>query len=425
MRGALQSANGTTVAQLRERMNRFDSIIVGGGPAGMALALATAKNGMRVAVVERANPEAQIASGFDGRASAIASSAARMLGVLGLEETFRDEGCPIRAIRVTDGISPRFLHFDSAEADPPGPLGYMLENRALRAALLREVRATDAIAFHAPAAITSVERDAVSARVTLADGAQLEAPLVVAADGRRSFLREQAEIRLAEWRYDGVAFISMVRHAKPHDGIASEIFYAEGPLALLPMLDDPEGHRSAIVWVVRRRHEAGVRALPAEAFAAEIEERAGGFLGRMEMIAPVMAFPLGYQHAVRYAAERLVLIGDAAHGIHPIAGQGLNLGLRDVAALAEVLVQALRTGQDLGAPEVARRYERWRRGDNTVVAAATDLLTRLFGLPGPVVHVRRLGLAMVNRLPPLRRAFMKAARGEAGDLPQLLQGEMP
>jgi 2-octaprenyl-6-methoxyphenol hydroxylase len=415
---------------------RFDCILVGGGLVGQTLALALAAHALSVAVVERADPEAHLAPEFDGRASAIASATGRMLRALGLGELLDGEGCAIRAIRVTDGLfssaansrrgAPRFLHFDSAEADPAEPLGTMVENRALRAALLAKVRETPLITLFAPARIAATDRGPDRATVTLADGTMLVAPVILACDGRQSALRTEAGIRTARWGYDGTAIVTMLAHEKPHGHVASELFYPEGPFAQLPMTDLPDGtHRSALVWTVRTADAAGILALSPRALAHEAEKRMGGFLGRIRLIAPAASYPLSLHHAERYWANRLILVGDAAHGIHPIAGQGLNMGLRDVAALAEVLSDSARLGLDLGHPDVARRYERWRRSDNSAVAAATDTLARLFGLPGkPISRLRATGLAAVNRLPPLRRAFMAIARGEAGDLPPLLRGEL-
>lgn len=412
-------------------MQQFDAIIVGGGLVGQTLALALAAHELDVAVIERADPDQHLAPEFDGRASAIASSTSRMLRALGLSDLLDQHGCPIRAIRVTDGLSPRHLHFDSAEALPAEPLGTMLENRALRGVLLARVRADPRIQLFAPARIERTERGDARVTVTLGDGQVLTAPVILACDGRQSALRQEAGIRTARWQYDGTAVVTMLAHEKPHDNVASEIFYPEGPFAQLPMLDlpatttAPARHRSALVWTVRERDAAGVMALSPRALAHEAEKRMGGFLGKLELIAPAASYPLGLHHAERYWAPRLILVGDAAHGIHPIAGQGLNMGLRDVAALAEVLSSSARLGLDLGHPDVARRYERWRRSDNFATAFATDSLTRLFGLNGNAAHqVRSLGLAAVNRLPPLRRAFMAVARGESGDLPPLLRGEL-
>jgi 2-octaprenyl-6-methoxyphenol hydroxylase len=419
---------------------QFDCILVGGGLVGQTLALALAAHGLSAAVVERADPEAHLAAGFDGRASAIASASARMLRALGFGELLDEEGCAIRAIRVTDGhfskatnswrVDPRILHFDSAEVDPGEPLGVMLENRALRAALLAKVRETPLVTLLAPADVRRVDRGADRAEVELADGRVLRAAVVLACDGRGSGLRREAGIRMAEWKYDGTAIVTMLAHEKPHNHVASELFYSDGPFAQLPMTDlvGPDGyvrHRSALVWTVRRQDAEGVLALSPRAIAHEAEKRMGGFLGKLELIAPVQSYPLNLQHAERYWAERLILVGDAAHGIHPIAGQGLNMGLRDVAALTEVLSSSARLGLDLGHPDVARRYERWRRSDNSSVAFATDTLARLFGVKGALAtKVRATGLGIVNRIPPLRKGFMTVARGEAGDLPPLLRGEV-
>ena len=418
----------------------FDCILVGGGLVGLTLAVALAAHELSVAVVERADPDAHLAPGFDGRASAIASASARMLRALGLGDVLDDAGCAIRAIRVTDGhyvagadewrVHPQFLHFDSAEVDPGEPLGIMVENRALRAALLAKVRSEPLVTLIASAVIRKVERGADRATVSLADGRVLVAPVVLGCDGRRSTLRAEAGIRLAEWQYDGTAIVTMLAHEKPHQHVASELFYSDGPFAQLPMTDDVDvdgkvRHRSALVWTVRRKDAEGVLALSPRAIAHEAEKRMGGFLGKLELIAPMASYPLNLQHAERYWAERLILVGDAAHGIHPIAGQGLNMGLRDVAALTEVLSDSARLGLDLGHPDVARRYERWRRSDNSSVAFATDTLARLFGVKGALAtNVRATGLGIVNRIAPLRKAFMTVARGEAGDLPPLLKGEL-
>jgi len=403
-----------------------DILIIGGGLVGQTLALALAAHELSVVIIERDDPQSHLAPAFDGRASAIASSTGRMLRRLGLGELFDREGCAIRAIRVTDGLSPLHLHFDSQEAEPAEPLGTMLENRALRAALLALVQANARIRLLAPATIVHQVQTGVAVKVTLQGGETVSASVAIAADGRRSAQRQAAGIRVSTWRYDAAAIVTMLAHEKPHDHVASELFYPAGPFAQLPMTDLADGrHRSALVWTVRRDDAAGVLKLGGRALAHEAEKRMGGFLGGISLVAPAASYPLGLHHAERYWAERLILVGDAAHGIHPIAGQGLNMGLRDVAALAQVLVEAARIGEDLGSAAVARRYERWRRADNEAVAFATDSLARLFAIPGgSAAAVRRLGLATVNRLPPLRRAFMAVARGEAGDLPPLLRGEL-
>ncbi|OYU15436.1 MAG: ubiquinone biosynthesis protein UbiH [Alphaproteobacteria bacterium PA4] len=401
-----------------------DVIIIGGGLIGSTLALALARHEVSSIVVDAQDLDATTLPAFDRRASAIASASARMLRALGLGELFDSEGCAIREIRVTDGVAPQFLHFDAGvDGDP---LGIMLENRLLRIALLRAVRAHPLVTLVAPAKVAALQRDATTATLTLADGRVFTAPLAIAADGRRSQTREAAGIRLTGWSYPNAALVTMVAHSVPHGGVACELFYPSGPLALLPMTDTADGRpRSAIVWTVKADAAAGARKLGPKALAAELASRIDGTLGDVEIIAPQVVWPLGYHHAASYSAERLLLIGDAAHGIHPIAGQGLNMGFRDVAALAEVLVEAARTGQDLGAPAVLARYSAWRRLDNAMVGAVTDGLHRLFGLPGRLpAAVRRFGLAGVERLPPLKARFMAEARGETGQLPALLKGEL-
>lgn len=405
---------------------RADALIIGGGLVGQTLALALAAHALEVVMIERVDPDANLAPGVDGRVSAIASSTARMLRLLGLGDTLDGEGCIIRAIRVSDGLDRRQLDFDSAEAVPPEPLGTMVENRLLRTALLRRVREEPNIRLLAPAQLASLVRDDIGARALLADGRSIIAPVAIATDGRRSALREEAGIRVARWNYSANAIVSMFAHELPHEHIASEIFYPDGPFAQLPMNDLADGrHRSAMVWTIKPQDVAGIMALSPRAIAHEAQKRLGDCLGRIELIAPVSTFPLGLHHAERYWAKRLILAGDSAHGVHPIAGQGLNMGLRDVAALAEVLSGALRIGLDPGSPEVAKQYERWRRSDNFATALATDGLTRLFAIPGETAAtVRRTGLAAVNRIGPLRRMFMSVARGESGDLPPMLRGEL-
>ncbi len=401
-----------------------DVIIIGGGLIGSTLALALARHDVSSIVVDAQDLDTTTLPAFDGRASAIASASARMLRALGLGEVLDRHGCAIRGIRVTDGTAPQFLHFDAGEDGDP--LGIMVENRLLRVALLDAVRAAPLVTLLAPATVASLVRDGHAATLTLADGRVFTAPLAIAADGRRSQTREAAGIRMASWKYPSAALVTMVAHSEPHGEIACELFYPSGPMALLPMIDTDDGRpRSAIVWTVDASAAAGARKLGPKALAAEIQARVDGTLGDLEVIAPQVVWPLGYHHAASYQAERLLLIGDAAHGIHPIAGQGLNMGFRDVAAMAQVLVEAARTGQDLGAPDVLARYSAWRRLDNSMVGAVTDSLNRLFAIPGRLPSlVRRIGLAGVERLPPLKARFMAEARGETGTLPSLLKGEL-
>jgi 2-octaprenyl-6-methoxyphenol hydroxylase len=401
-----------------------DVLIIGGGLIGSTIALALARHEVSSVVIDTVDLKTTLAAGFDGRASAIASASARMLQALGLGHVLETHGCAIREIRVTDGTAPQFLHFDAGEGTEP--LGIMLENRLLRQALMAAVAETPAIRLLAPAQVKSLIRGPHMAGVTLAGGEVLRAPLAIAADGRRSATRDAAGIRIASWSYPHAALVTMVAHSEPHGQVACELFYPSGPLALLPMTDHMDGRpRSAIVWTVDGAHAAGARKLGPKALAGEIAARVDGTLGEIEVIAPQGVWPLGYHHAASYHVDRLVLAGDAAHGIHPIAGQGLNMGFRDVAALVQVLVEGLRTGQDIGHPDVLSRYSSWRRLDNSMVGAVTDGLNRLFALPGKTPSlVRRFGLAAVERAGPLKARFMAEARGETGDLPLLLQGQL-
>ncbi len=405
-------------------MNNADVIIIGGGLIGATLALALARHDVTSIVVDTQDLDTTTLPAFDGRASAVASASARMLRALGLGKVLDNDGCAIHAIRVTDGTAPQFLHFDAGDAGDP--LGIMTENRLLRIALLDAVRAAPQVTLIAPATIVSLIRDDSAATLTLADGRVFTAPLAIAADGRKSKTREAAGIRLAGWNYPNAALVTMVTHTVAHGNVACELFYPSGPMALLPMTDGADGRpRSAIVWTVDASAAAGARKLGPKALAAEIAARIDGTLGEIAIIAPQAVWPLGYHHAASYSAQRLLLIGDAAHGIHPIAGQGLNMGFRDVAALVEVLVDAARTGQDIGAPDVLARYSAWRRLDNMMVGAVTDGLNRLFAVPGRLpAAIRRLGLAGVERIPPLKARFMAEARGETGALPALLKGEL-
>ena len=401
-----------------------DVIIIGGGLIGSTLALALARHELTSIVVDTADLETTTNAAFDGRASAVASASARMLRTLGLGEVLDTQGCAIRAIRASDGTAPQFVHFDAGvDGDP---LGIMVENRHLRAALLTAIKAAPEVTLIAPATVASLVRDDHAATLTLGDGRTFKAPVAVAADGRKSATREAAGIRLAQWKYPNAALVTMVAHSVPHGSVACELFYPSGPLALLPMTEHVDGRpRTAIVWTVSEAAAAGARKLGPVALAAEIAARIDDTLGDVEVIAPQAVWPLGFHHAADYVVDRLALIGDAAHGIHPIAGQGLNMGFRDVAALTEVLVDGARTGLDLGSIDLLRRYPAWRRLDNSMVAAVTDGLNRLFAVPGRLPSaVRRFGLGAVERLPPLKARFMAEARGETGELPALLRGEL-
>lgn len=400
-----------------------DVIILGGGLVGATLALALDVHGVTSTVIDPADPAVVLAPGFDGRASAIASATGRMLDAIGIGGKLAGQGCAIRHIRVSDGLEPGKLDFKPDAGD--GALGTMYENKLLRKALFEAASAAAHIDLRMQTRATDVVRGPAGVVATLDDGTTVRAPLLIAAEGRNSPTREAAGITVARWQYDHAAIVGAFHHEYPHEDIAYEIFYPSGPFALLPLPDDEIGHRSAIVWSVKGVDGPAMMKLGDRAFLAEATKRMGGFLGELSAASPRASYPLGFHHAARITAERLVLVGDAAHGIHPIAGQGLNLGLRDAATLAEVLVEGKRLGLDLGDPALLDRYQRWRGLDTFMVAAATDTLTRLFGIPGKTASaVRRFGIGAVDKLPPLKNRFMAEARGETGDLPKLLQGLM-
>jgi 2-octaprenyl-6-methoxyphenol hydroxylase len=401
-------------------MDRADVIIFGGGLVGLALASAFDSSGLSTIVVDPADPAPRGDSAFDGRTSAVSSSSMQMLRTIGIADHLKEPGCPIRRIAVADGLKPGGLHFDP---DDDQPLGFMHENRNLRAALQARAEAGKKIWLMWKSKVESVDRRDSDVVVALEDGRKLDAPLLVAADGRNSRTRDAAGINVARWKYDHQAIVSVLRHDRPHDHVAYEIFYPTGPFALLPMNDDGARHRSAIVWSVPEEDAAGWLSLTDEDFAAEAEAAMGGFLGKVEMLAPRSSYPLGFHHAAQITAKRLALVGDAAHAIHPIAGQGLNLGFRDAAALAQVLVEGARLGLDLGDRQLLDRYQRWRSLDALSVAFATDTLTRVYGVPGRTASaIRRFGMGIVGRIPPLRDRLMSEARGTSGELPLLLRG---
>ena len=401
-------------------MDRADAIIFGGGLIGPALAATLDSSGLSAIVVDPADPAPRAQAGFDGRTSAVSSSSMRMLETIGVADHLAERGCPIWRIAVADGLKPGGLHFDP---DDDEPLGFMHENRHLRAALQARAEAGRNIWLLWKSNVTNVDRGDHGVVVSLEDGRKLSAPLLVAADGRNSKTREAAGINIARWKYDHRAIVSVLRHERAHEHIAYEIFYPTGPFALLPMNDDAQGHRSAIVWSVQNEDGSGWLSLSDEDFAAEAQAAMGSFLGKIEMLAARSSYPLGFHHAAAITAKRLALVGDSAHAIHPIAGQGLNLGFRDVAALAEVLVEGARLGLDLGDQQLLDRYQRWRSLDALSVAFATDSLTRIYGVPGATASaIRRFGMGLVGRITPLRSRLMNEARGTSGDLPLLLRG---
>lgn len=399
-----------------------DVLIVGAGLVGATAALALGRAGLTVSVVDPLAPPATFEPAFDGRVSSIAYASARMLEALDLWDAEALAAQPILDMIVSDGTvrggaaSP-FLHFDHNEIGLP--LGYLVENRHLRIALHRALAGLPNVCLLAPAAIAELRFLTHRVEARLADGRVVRAALCLAADGRDSPLRRQAGIKSIGWDYPQVGIVTSVAHERPHQGIAQQLFLPAGPFAILPM----RGNRSSLVWTERADVAPGLLALDEAAFTAELRARFTDFLGAVQPVGPRWSYPLRLHLARRMVAPRLALIGDAAHAIHPIAGQGLNLGLRDVAALAEVLVEAVRLGLDPGAPDVLARYERWRRFDATAMAIGTDAINALFSndLP-PLRAARDAGLGLVDRIGPLRRLFMGLAGGDVGETPRLLKG---
>ncbi|TWT02574.1 UbiH/UbiF/VisC/COQ6 family ubiquinone biosynthesis hydroxylase [Reyranella sp. CPCC 100927] len=417
-----------------------DVVVVGAGLIGATLAAALGSAGVRVAVIDRLTGSSQVAPTFDGRTTAIAHGSQRALETIGVWRFLGHHAQPILDIRISDGrldptggpapVSPLHLHFDHRQAARPGeavaPMGHIVENRHIRAALFRRLEELPAVSLLAPAELSGAERSDNEARVVLADGRAINAALLVSAEGRGGMLREQAGIRLHRAGYGQTAIVVTAEHALPHRGVAQEKFLPAGPFAILPMTDDPAtgAHRSSIVWTERAELVPALLRLSEAAFQNEFARRFGEHLGAVKAVGPRFSYPLSVQTAERLVAPRLALVGDAAHGIHPIAGQGWNLGLRDVAALAEIVVDAHRLGLDVGHASVLADYERWRRVDGLAMIGATDGLNRLFSNDVlPLRLVRDVGLAAVNRMPPLRRFFMRHAMGLIGDLPRLIKGE--
>ena len=393
-----------------------DVLVVGGGMVGLALAVALASAGVKVCVVDRAAPQTVLAPAFDGRASAIAYASRAMLEAIGVWAEVA-ESQPILDIRVSDRESALYAHYDHRRLGGE-PFGAMVENRHLRLALHRSANRTG-VRFFAPQSVKALERTDFSTRARLDDGTQITAPLAVAADGARSQIRAMAGIGVRGWRYRQTGIVTTVGHARPHRGIAHERFLHGGPFAILPLT----GNRSSLVWTEPTDLAPAIMALPPARFAEELGARFGDFLGPLAVARGRWSYPLSLAQADRYVSHRLALIGDAAHVMHPIAGQGLNLGLRDAAAIAEVIVDARRLGLDPGGASALARYERWRRVDALTLLTVTDGLNRLFSTDfRPAALARDIGLAVVNRLEPVKRLLVNHARGTVGKLPRLLSG---
>ncbi len=410
-----------------------DVIIAGGGLVGLTGGLALAQAGFDVLVLDASPATDRVAAAFDGRASALAYANFRMLETLGVAERLEGGAQPIAEILVTDGrpedglrrggAGGAFLRFDPSELsgrEDGEPLGYMVENRRMRGALLQCAAESRRLTHRAPAAVQSVAFEPAAARITTESGEELRAPVVLGAEGRSSLVREALGVRTHGWGYPQAGVVATVRCERPHHGVAHEYFLPAGPFAILPLTEN----RASLVWTEREDAAKAAVGLSDAAFAAEIARRFGDFLGAVTPEGPRWSYPLELRIAEKFVGPRAALIGDAARRIHPIAGQGFNLGMKDVAALADVLLDAAHLGEDIGGLDVLERYQRWRRFDSAVMAVATDAFNRLFSTDfAPVRLARDAGLAIVNRIAPARRLFMRDAGAELGDLPRLLRGE--
>jgi len=402
-----------------------DILIVGGGLNGPALALALAQGGLQVTVIDARPAPARAEAGFDGRAYALAIASKRLLTGIGVWQRMADKAQPMLKIVASDGrpgqgASPFFLSFDHAEIEE-GPVGFMAEDRHLYAAFLAAMADQPGLTLIPGETVVAQDIDAAGVTVTLASGRQLRGRVLAGCDGRGSGTAARASIRRQGWGYGQTALVTAISHDRDHQGTAHQFFMPAGPLAILPL---PGGHHSSIVWSEADVQARAIQALDDDGYLAALRPRFGDFLGRIALAGDRFTYPLSLSLAERFVAPRLALVGDAAHGVHPIAGQGLNLGFRDVGALAQVLIEAARRGEDIGAIDVLERYETWRRFDSTALALGMDTVNRLFSNDNPILRAGRdLGLAAVNALPGLRRGFMRQAAGLSGDVPRLLAGQ--
>ena len=400
-----------------------DILIVGGGLNGPALSLALAQAGLRVIILDALPEDTRADAEFDGRSYALAIASTRALDALGVWRKVVDHAQPILQVKASDGragegASPFFLHFNHAELEE-GPMGHMLEDRFLRRALLSAMAEAPGITHLSGARVVAQDCNAQGVRVTLEDGTIYTARLLIGCDGRDSGTAQRAGIKRTGWGYDQTALVCAIDHALPHHGIAHQFFMPAGPLAILPL----PGNRSSIVWSERTTTANTIHALDDAAYLDALRPCFGDFLGEIALAGKRFAYPLKLTIANSFIGPRLALVGDAAHGMHPIAGQGFNFGLRDVAALAEVLTLAARRGEDIASPLVLERYQQWRRFDTMLMAMGTDSVNRLFSNDNPLLRgLRDLGMGAVSAVPALRRTFMREAAGLTGDLPRLMRG---
>lgn len=400
-----------------------DLIIVGGGLNGPALALAAAQAGFTVTIIDSLPLDTRKRPSFDGRSYALAHASMRLLRGIGVWSDINEKAQPMLEIKVTDGRagegpSPWMMHFDHAEIEE-GPMGYMVEDRHLRRAFLDAMASEKNITHLSKETVVAQDVSAGSASVTLASGKTITGKIIIGSDGRKSGTAERAGIKRTGWGYGQTAVVCAVTHEKPHDGIAHQFFMPAGPLAILPLTQN----RSSIVWSETDTRAIELMAFDDAAFLDALRPAFGSFLGQISLTGARFSYPLGLTLANSFIAARVALIGDAAHGVHPIAGQGLNAGLRDVAALAEVLEQARARGEDIAGAQTLERYQQWRRFDTATLALATDSFNKLFSNDNPLLRAARdIGMGMINATPGLRRGFIRRAAGLSGELPRLMRG---
>ena len=399
-----------------------DILIVGGGLTGPALALAAAQSGLTVTVIDALPQTVRKNAAFNGKSYALALASVRLLSAIGIWDRVSENAQPMLEIKVSDGragegAAPFFLHFDHAEIEE-GPMGHMLEDRYLRRAFLEAMKEEPRIG-QVTDTVTAQDITPTGVTLTLASGKTLTGRLLVGSDGRSSGTAKRAGITRTGWDYGQTALVAAIEHEKPHNGIAHQFFMPPGPLAILPL----PGNVSSIVWSETTETAAQFAALSDEEFMEVLRPRFGDFLGEISLRGQRYTYPLNLTIANAFVSDRLALIGDAAHGVHPIAGQGLNAGLRDVGALAQVISDATRRGEDFAASNVLARYQQWRRFDTATLAVTTDLTNRLFSNDNPLLRaVRDLGMGALSAMPGLRRKFIREAAGLTGELPELMKG---
>ncbi|MFT5159605.1 MAG: 2-octaprenyl-6-methoxyphenol hydroxylase [Paracoccaceae bacterium] len=398
-----------------------DIAIVGGGLNGPILALALAQAGISTTVIDALTTKVRKNANFDGRSYAVALTSKRLLNNIGLWADIEDNAQPMLEIKVSDGRagegpSPFFMHFDHGEIED-GPMGYMVQDRYLRRTLMDAIASNPNITHLSGQTVVSQEQAGGGVSVTLASGKVISARALIGCDGRGSGTAQRAGIKRIGWGYGQTALVCAIEHEKPHNGIAHQFFMPAGPLAILPLT----GNRSSIVWSETEANATAFNALSDEEYLTMLRPRFGDFLGEISLAGARYSYPLALSMTDRLVTDRVALVGDAAHGLHPIAGQGLNAGMRDIAALVQIISEAQKRGEDYGSLAVLKRYEEWRRFDNTALALATDAFNKLFSNDNPVVRLGRdLGMGLINAMPSLRRGFIREAAGLSGDLPDLM-----